>query len=248
MAVAVDNFVVSPRRKRGPDQPESPRPNPSTQEMEAAGGATPSQPPAPHPAVAPLAFLLGKWRGEGEGSFPTIAPFRYGEELLFSHHPSKPVISYTQRTWKAASGEPMHAESGYWRPRPDGSIEVVIAQSTGLSEVQVSPSRLLVGSSIAGYAHFWGQLESAPLVKLRFICCSTSHLTSRKQLKKMQKGSYDAEKKTVTLQSELVGNASKVKQITRDFQVVNGELSYVVQMETNTTSLQQHLKAILKKN
>jgi hypothetical protein len=26
----------------------------------------------------------------------------------------------------------------------------------------------------------------------------------------MQKGSYDAEKKTVTLQSELVGNASKV--------------------------------------
>ncbi|KAK3165075.1 hypothetical protein QOZ80_1AG0028620 [Eleusine coracana subsp. coracana] len=165
--------------------------------MEADAGATQSQPPAPHLAVAPLAFLLGKWRGEGEGSFPTITPFRYGEELLFSHHPSKPVISYTQRTWKAVSGEPMHAESGYWRPRPDGSIEVVIAQSTGLSEVQ--------------------------------------------------KGSYDAEKKTVTLQSELVGNASKVKQITRDFQMVDGELSYVVQMATNATSLQPHLKALLKK-
>ena len=50
----------------------------------------------------------------------------------------QPVISYTQKTWKAASGEPMHAESGYWRPRPDGSVEVVIAQSTGLAEVQVS--------------------------------------------------------------------------------------------------------------
>jgi hypothetical protein len=59
--------------------------------MEAAGAGTPTptQPPAPHPAVAPLAFLLGKWRGEGEGSFPTISSFRYGEELLFSHHPSK---------------------------------------------------------------------------------------------------------------------------------------------------------------
>ena len=58
--------------------------------MEAAGaGSPPTQPPAPHPAVAPLAFLLGKWRGEGEGSFPTISSFRYGEELLFSHHPSK---------------------------------------------------------------------------------------------------------------------------------------------------------------
>jgi hypothetical protein len=55
--------------------------------MEAAG--SPTLPPAPHPLVAPLSFLLGKWRGEGEGTFPTIAPFRYGEEILFSHHPSK---------------------------------------------------------------------------------------------------------------------------------------------------------------
>lgn len=31
----------------------------------------------------------------------------------------------------------MHAESGYFRPKPDGSIEVVIAQSSGLVEVQV---------------------------------------------------------------------------------------------------------------
>ncbi|EMS52200.1 hypothetical protein CFC21_035961 [Triticum aestivum] len=163
--------------------------------MEAAGPQT--QPPAPHPLVAPLSFLLGKWRGEGEGTFPSIAPFRYGEEILFSHHPSKPVISYTQKTWKAASGDPMHAESGYWRPRPDGSVEVVIAQSTGLTEVQT--------------------------------------------------GSYDSEKKTVTLQSELIGNASKVKQITRAFQVVDGELSYVVQMATITNSLQPHLKALLKR-
>ncbi|KAM0898423.1 hypothetical protein ACQ4PT_021950 [Festuca glaucescens] len=163
--------------------------------MEAAG--PPTLPPAPHPLVAPLSFLLGKWRGEGEGTFPTIVPFHYGEEILFSHHPSKPVISYTQKTWKAASGEPMHAESGYLRPRPDGSIEVVIAQSTGLAEVQ--------------------------------------------------KGSYDAEKKTVTLQSELVGNASKVKQIARAFQVVDGELSYTVQMATITNNLQPHLKALLKR-
>lgn len=49
----------------------------------------------------------------------------------------QPVIAYSQKTWKLASGEPMHAESGYWRPKPDGSIEVVIAQSTGIVEVQV---------------------------------------------------------------------------------------------------------------
>ena len=49
----------------------------------------------------------------------------------------QPVIAYSQKTWKLASGEPMHSESGYWRPKPDGSIEVVLAQSTGLVEVQV---------------------------------------------------------------------------------------------------------------
>ena len=56
------------------------------------------------------------------------------------------MISYTQKTWKAASGVPMHAESGYWRPRPDGSVDVVIAQSTGLAEVQVSSLGQLASS------------------------------------------------------------------------------------------------------
>lgn len=108
-------------------------------------------PAALHPAVQPLAFLLGSWRGQGEGSYPpTISPFRYSEELQFSHNPNKPVISYSQKTWKLNSGEPMHAESGYWRPKLDGTIEVVIAQSTGLVEVQVPCPSL----SINCYTYF----------------------------------------------------------------------------------------------
>ena len=91
----------------------------------------------------------------------------------------------------------MHAESGYWRPKPDGTIEVVIAQSTGLVEVQ--------------------------------------------------KGTYNAEEKVVKLQSELVGNASKVREISRVFELVNEELSYVVQMATNLNGLHPHLKALLRK-
>ncbi|XP_043700493.1 UPF0678 fatty acid-binding protein-like protein At1g79260 [Telopea speciosissima] len=163
----------------------------------AAGGApVAATAPPVHPAIAPLSFLLGRWKGEGEGGFPTINSFKYGEELNFSHT-GKPVIAYTQRTWKLASGEPMHAESGYWRPKPNGSIEVVIAQSTGIVEVQ--------------------------------------------------KGTYDTGNKIVKLQSELVGNASKVREITRVFEVADSNLSYVVQMATNLNNLQPHLKALLKK-
>ncbi|KAL7591068.1 peroxynitrite isomerase Rv2717c [Lactuca sativa] len=150
-----------------------------------------------HPAIEPLSYLLGTWRGEGEGGFPTISSFAYGEELNFTHPGNKPVIAYSQKTWKLSSGEPMHAESGYWRPKPDGTIEVVIAQSTGLVE--------------------------------------------------LQKGTYDAEKKVVKLQSELVGNASKVKEISRVFTMVDEELSYVVGMATSLTTHQPHLKASLKK-
>ncbi|KAL8237763.1 hypothetical protein R6Q59_018844 [Mikania micrantha] len=152
---------------------------------------------AVHPAIEPLSYLIGTWRGEGEGGFPTISSFIYGEQLSFTHPGNKPVIAYSQKTWKLNSGEPMHAESGYWRPKPDGTIEVVIAQSTGLVEIQ--------------------------------------------------KGTYDAEKKVVKLQSELVGNASKVKEITRVFTLINEELSYVVEMSTNLNDLQPHLKASLKK-
>ncbi|KAF5468783.1 hypothetical protein F2P56_012908 [Juglans regia] len=140
-----------------------------------------SQPPvqpadaaAVHPGIEPISYLLGTWKGQGEGGFPTINSFSYGEELRFTHHSSRPVIAYTQKTWKLNSGEPMHAESGFWRPKPDGSIEVVIAQSTGLAEVLV-------------------------------------------------------------------------KEITRVFRLIGGDLSYEVEMATNSTSLQPHLRASLKK-
>ncbi|VVA95841.1 unnamed protein product [Arabis nemorensis] len=156
----------------------------------------PAEAPPLHPSVAPLSYLLGTWRGQGEGKYPTIPSFLYGEELSFSHS-GKPVIAYTQKTWKLESKEPMHAESGYFRPKPDGSIEVVIAQSTGLVEVQ--------------------------------------------------KGTYNVDEQSIILKSDLVGNASKVKEISREFELVNGKLSYVVQMSTTTNHLQPHLKAMLDK-
>ncbi|KAL2483815.1 fatty acid-binding protein-like protein [Forsythia ovata] len=164
-----------------------------------AANFTPPIPPTAtvHMAVQPLSYLLGTWRGQGEGSFPTISPFNYTEELKFSHSPNKPVIAYSSKTWKLNTNQPMHSESGYWRPQIDGTIEVVIAQSTGLVEVQ--------------------------------------------------KGRFDAEQRIVKLKSALVGNASKVKEITRVFEMGNGELSYVVEMATNLMELQPHLKASLKK-
>ena len=87
-----------------------------------------------HPDVAVLAPLLGTWEGSGSGEYPTIDDFAYGESITFTHV-GKPFIAYTQRTKHPETGAPMHAEAGYLRvPRP-GSIEIVMAQPTGLAEI-----------------------------------------------------------------------------------------------------------------
>jgi hypothetical protein len=90
-----------------------------------------------HPNVAKLAFLLGTWRGEGEGHYPTIEPFSYVETVWFeAGPPNKPFLSYRQATRRrTGDGEPLHAELGYVRCLDTGAVELVIAQPTGIAEV-----------------------------------------------------------------------------------------------------------------
>lgn len=94
------------------------------------------QAPPLHPDLRPVAFLVGTWRGEGVGGYPTIESFRYGQEIVLGHA-GKPMLSYRSRTWALDDGRPLAMESGFWRPQPDGGIEVVLAHATGFVEVSV---------------------------------------------------------------------------------------------------------------
>ena len=89
-----------------------------------------------HPALAPVTFLLGTWRGEGEGQYPSIKPFRYREEIRFTHN-GKPFLIYAQRTEAIDTGQPMHAEAGYLRLVGEGRLEFVIAQPIGYAEISL---------------------------------------------------------------------------------------------------------------
>ena len=92
----------------------------------------------PHPDLETLRFLLGRWEGAGIGGYPTIESFRFGQEISFSHN-GKPFLIYTSRTWRLDEegqiGPPLGTESGYWRPRPDNQVEVMLAHPTGIVEI-----------------------------------------------------------------------------------------------------------------
>lgn len=108
-----------------------------------------SEPLTPHAALGGLTALLGTWEGEGAGDYPTIAPFRYREQVVFGHV-GKPFLAYLQRTWALDQGTPMHTETGYLRAVDDDAtpihgrdpasagqrVELVLAHPTGIVEVE----------------------------------------------------------------------------------------------------------------
>jgi hypothetical protein len=91
------------------------------------------------PALLPLAFLIGDWAGAGLGQYPTIEDFRFGQEVSFGYVPGKQFLDYESRSWLIDEhGEkvrPLAREHGYWRPQPDGGLEVVLAHPTGIVEI-----------------------------------------------------------------------------------------------------------------
>lgn len=80
-----------------------------------------------------LQTLIGTWRGTGSGHYPTIEPFSYSEELVF-RDVGKPFLVYQQRTW-SPEGQPMHVETGFLRSPTPSSVEFVLAQPTGHTEL-----------------------------------------------------------------------------------------------------------------
>ena len=110
--------------------------------------------------IEPLAFILGTWHGTGIGEYPTIESFAYEEELEFGNV-GKPYVTFLQRTWlvRGDARLPSHMEFGFWRPRPDGSIEVISAHPNGVAEIEVGT---VEGSRVALSSH---QLIASPSAK-----------------------------------------------------------------------------------
>jgi hypothetical protein len=100
-----------------------------------------------HEQCVPLLPLVGVWRGEGEVVYPTIdGPFKFGQQVVFAHD-GRPFLSYEARAWLLDDEgnviRPAARESGFWRPQPDGTIELLLTHATGIMELYYGKARNL---------------------------------------------------------------------------------------------------------
>ncbi len=91
-----------------------------------------------HPDCGPVAWMLGRWGGRGHGDYPTIEKFEYGQELVFTHD-GRPFFHYMSRATvvddqggKIRDGA---IETGFLRPKADGSFEFLLTHNTGFVEI-----------------------------------------------------------------------------------------------------------------
>src|SRR5256885_4373244 len=87
-----------------------------------------------HEDLRQIAFLLGTWRGEGDGDYPTTQPFRFREELRFEDV-GDTFLLFSQQSWALPGGEPLHFERGVLRPAGPGRVELTLAHPLGVAEV-----------------------------------------------------------------------------------------------------------------
>jgi hypothetical protein len=129
-----------------------------------AGGYLPEA-GEPHADLAPLRFLLGRWEGAGVGGYETIESFQFGQEISFGHN-GKPYLIYVSRTWLldagGVPGRPLAMETGFWRPRPGGRLEVVLAHPTGIVEIYLGE---VTGTKIEMATDLVATSESAKSVR-----------------------------------------------------------------------------------
>lgn len=91
-----------------------------------------------HPNCARLAWIIGTWAGNGHGEYEGIENFQFGQEIIFQQD-GRPFIHYMSRSWIVdADGNHVREaaqETGFIRPQPDGTLEVVLAHNLGFVEI-----------------------------------------------------------------------------------------------------------------
>jgi hypothetical protein len=87
--------------------------------------------------------LLGEWHGEGQAVGPQ-GDHRFGQWVRFAHD-GRDFLTYESRTWRLSDDGrvlgPGTRESGFWRPRGEDEVELLVSSPEGLIEIYVGSAR-----------------------------------------------------------------------------------------------------------
>src|SRR4051812_32751224 len=97
--------------------------------------------------------LLGEWHGEGVLSGGgSDADLRFGQWVRFSHD-GRGFLAYESRTWRltddGAIVGPDARESGFWRPRGNDDVELLVTSPEGVVEIYVGSARTTTSWELA---------------------------------------------------------------------------------------------------
>lgn len=91
-----------------------------------------------NPALLGVAWMIGRWEGNGHGSWPGQGEFEFGQQIDFTTN-GGPFLHYLSQLFSLdAHGkpdQPLMMETGFWRPQADASLEVVLTHPEGWVEV-----------------------------------------------------------------------------------------------------------------
>ncbi len=91
-----------------------------------------------NPQLMALAWMIGRWEGSGKGSWPGHGEFEYAQQVEFSTN-GGPYLHYLSQMFEVDGDgnpvRPLMMETGFWRPQMDASVELVLTNPDGWSEV-----------------------------------------------------------------------------------------------------------------
>jgi hypothetical protein len=169
-------------------------------------------------ALAPLAWLVGSWAGEGVGGYPTVDTFGFEQQIDVTND-GRPFLGYTSRSWilddDGARVRPAAFETGFWRPAhpptdpTDADTDADAAAASGDVDL------LLTHSS--GFVEVWTGVADGPRISLQ----------------------TDVVARTPTAKEYTAG--------TRVYGLVEGDLMWAFDMAAVGQTLQPHLSARLSR-
>uniref|UniRef100_A0A8D2MHM8 THAP4-like heme-binding domain-containing protein n=1 Tax=Zonotrichia albicollis TaxID=44394 RepID=A0A8D2MHM8_ZONAL len=178
--------------------------------------------PQLNPVMEPLSWMLGTWLSDppGDGTFPTMKPFQYLEEVHISHV-GQPMLNFSFNAFHPDTRKPMHRECGFIRLKPDtNKVAFISAQNTGLVEVEEGEVN---GQELSIASHSIARISFAKKPHVEQV---SAHRMSHSH-------------STACLRRSL---------ITRKFRLnSDGKLEQTVSMATTTQPMTQHLHITYKK-